>query len=102
MERMSIMTQKAVFKEISKIVKKHLPKGDYSVFVFGSRATNTSREYSDIDVGIEGDEKLPLSTIGFMKEDLEKSSIPYTVDVVDFSRVSAHFKDFATKNTIKL
>lgn len=88
-------------KLIKLVLQKHLSQ-DYSAFIFGSRAQGTNREYSDIDLGILGKDKLPTSTIAQIKNDLEDTSIPYRVDLIDFSTVTDKFKNSAMRKVINL
>jgi predicted nucleotidyltransferase len=55
-------------------------------------------ERSDIDIGIEASEPIPLATLAMIKNDLEECNIIYKLDLVDFKRVSEEFKNFALKN----
>ncbi len=61
-----------------------------TVYLFGSRATGRARVASDVDLAVlaECDVSVPLS---LLRERLEQSSIPYTVDVVDLSLTAAMF-----------
>jgi type I restriction enzyme S subunit len=61
--------------------------------IFGSRARNTFKVTSDIDVAIWTDlnsESLSLSSnvISSLKADFEDSLIPYTVDLIDYQQLS--------------
>ncbi len=78
------------FKIIKTVIDRHIPK-EYKVFVFGSRAKNTNRKYSDIDLGIKGRKKLDTKKLGMVMADLEASNLPYKVDVVDFKRIGNSF-----------
>ena len=95
------MENHSVNKAVKETVSKYLPKG-YQVFIFGSRAEGRARRWSDIDVGILGEKRVPLSVLGLMNEELENSSIPLKVDVVDFSRVSKDFREEALKEVVYL
>lgn len=97
-----LVTKEESVQAIKKIIYKHLPKDKYNTFIFGSRAGSSARAWSDFDIGIKGEEKVPLSTIGLIKEDLENSRIPYKVDIVDFCRVPQKFRTVAQKKTIEL
>lgn len=96
------MSDKQTLKEIQNILTKHLENKDYKFFVFGSRATGQPSKWSDFDIGIQGETKVPLAKLSAIKGDLEESSIPYKVDVVDFSRLPEKFKKVALTTTIKL
>lgn len=61
--------------------------------IFGSRARNTFKVTSDIDIAIWTDlnlESLSISSnvISSLKADFEDSLIPYTVDLVDYQQLS--------------
>ncbi|NUM88384.1 MAG: nucleotidyltransferase domain-containing protein [Bdellovibrionales bacterium] len=53
-----------------------------SVSVFGSRATGKHRQYSDLDLWIESDPELTSRELQDLRERLEESDLPITVDVV--------------------
>lgn len=89
-------------KFIRDTIYKYLPEGEYEAFVYGSRAGGTAQRWSDIDIGIRGDEEVPLRKLILIKHEIEDSKIPYKVDVVDFAHVSDKFKDLALKETVKL
>ena len=78
-------------KIVQDILCTHLPS-DVKVWVFGSRATWTTKDSSDLDLAVEGDMPLDFKTINILKDAFEDSSLPYTVDVVDMNRVSGSFR----------
>lgn len=90
------------FKFIRDTIYKYLPKEEYEVFVYGSRADGTAQKWSDIDVGIRGKKEAPSPLLENIREELEGSSMPYKVDVVDFAKVSDKFRRFALKEVVKL
>ena len=53
------------------------------VHIFGSRAKDTSKPGSDIDLAIMNKE-INSNTLLKLKNDFEESSLPYKVDLVDF------------------
>jgi predicted nucleotidyltransferase len=61
--------------------------------VFGSRATNRAKPYSDLDVLIQGDAPIPLPALARLEALLEESDLPYHVDIVDAQRASPGFLD---------
>lgn len=87
---------------IRSTIHKHLPKEEYKVFVYGSRAAGNAQKWSDIDVGIRGEREVPVRKLALIAEELENSKVPYKVDVVDFTKTSNNFKELALKETIKL
>ncbi len=85
-------------KEILEIVGEHLDLNEYEVFFFGSRVSGKGDERSDIDVGIEGKEPVPFSTISAVQEKLEELPVLYKIDVVDFTGADENFKSVAKKD----
>ena len=51
------------------------------ILLFGSRAINTYRSNSDIDLALVGDE-LTMTDIAKMQDELENTSIPYKIDLI--------------------
>jgi len=83
---------------LKKILKEKLPLGS-CFFLFGSRARGTAGEMADIDIGIVPAEELQ-DELEIIQEEIEQSFVPYSVDLVDFSKISESFKQQALKNTI--
>ncbi|NUQ82280.1 MAG: nucleotidyltransferase domain-containing protein [Bacteroidetes bacterium] len=73
------------------------PADRYTVFLFGSRVTGHANQFSDYDIGVIGPERIPITILGDLKEQLDESIIPCFFDVVDFSRVSERFYRTATE-----
>ena len=93
------MTGKEAERKISEIIGKYLDPGDYSVFVFGSRAEGKAKKFSDFDIGVQGGKPLPALTKALIEEELEESDIPLTVDLVDFSLTTEDFRKIALSKT---
>ncbi len=94
------MTPSQAEKIIRQIVFKYVDRSAFKVFLFGSRASGTSKKLSDFDVGVLGSEPLSVTTAADMADELEESSIPYIVEVVDFYSVSDTFKKLALKDAV--
>lgn len=86
-------------KEVLETAGRHLNLRSYRVFFFGSRVTGHGDERSDVDIGIEGPQKIPIRVIGEMREELEQISTLYTLQLVDFKSVSREFKAVASQGT---
>ncbi len=84
------------------IVLSHIPKNEYKVFVFGSRAVGNHHSKSDIDVGILGSKKLPVQIKLDIEESLEYSNIPFKVEIIDFFEVNETFKKQAFEKILML
>lgn len=89
-------------KEIKEIISRYLDLDEYKVFFFGSRVRGDNFERADIDIGIEGPEKISALITLKIKDDLEKLRILYKFDLIDFRNVSQKFKKQALKNIEKI
>lgn len=88
-------------KIVQQILKKHLPSSA-TVRVFGSRVTGTNKKFSDLDLAINADPPLSLSTMADLLHDFEESNLPYKVDIVDWSTIDESFKEIIRQNSIVL
>ncbi len=75
---------------LSSILNEFLPSST-KVWVFGSRAQRKTRRDSDLDLALEGPQKLPRKKISFLKDALSEAPLPYRVDVLDMNDVSEEF-----------
>lgn len=91
----SIFSSGSYLQRILAIVQEGLKGKHVSVYLFGSRAEGRQHRASDYDLAVDApeDEDLALHRI---RDALEESTIPYTVDVVDL-----RLADVALKNHIK-
>jgi type I restriction enzyme S subunit len=62
-----------------------------TVWVFGSRAKNTARPTSDLDLAIDAGRPLTREESGALQDAFEESDLPYSVDVVDLHAVTPSF-----------
>lgn len=76
---------------VCEILHKHVP--NRKILVFGSRATWTAKEYSDLDLAILGDEPLPINVSSALTEGFSESDLPFKVDIVDWARADESFRD---------
>lgn len=81
------------------IILKHVPK--CTIYLFGSRATGKAGLGSDIDLAIDAGRPLQRNHIGNIYEEIEESTIPYFVDVVDMHAISDEMKKDIEKEGIK-
>ncbi len=83
------------------ILRAHLPAGT-SAFVFGSRANGTSRQYSDLDLALEGQTPLAWDVMGPITEALSESDLPFKVDVIDLRATEARFRALIQADLVAL
>jgi len=87
-----------ILDQISAVVKKEV-NVPYQLFLFGSRATVTNDDKSDIDIGIIPDMSLSARQLQAIREKIEEIPTLLKIDFIDFSTVSDNFKTIALKNT---
>jgi predicted nucleotidyltransferase len=68
--------------------------GDRKIAIihFGSRARGQESPTSDYDIALDEGKPIDYRLMRKIKEHLEKSTIPYKVDLVDFSVIGDDFK----------
>jgi predicted nucleotidyltransferase len=91
------MQQKEALEAIKRIVIKHLRDTGARVYLFGSWVRGEQQHSSDIDVGVWYEYPLPSGTLSYLREALEESTIPYTVDLVDLTRTNSDFRESVFK-----
>lgn len=77
-------------KIVKQILSKHFSLADNPTYIFGSRANNTHRPNSDLDILID-DKNIAPETVTKVNEDFEESSLTYKVDIVLKSRIDKRF-----------
>lgn len=96
--RLEHVDQEQFKQAIKAIVSRHLDLSKYKLFIFGSRVRGEGNERSDIDIGIEGPEPLPIKAKFDIIDEIEALPYLYKMDVVDFAKVSDEFKQDALKS----
>ncbi|MEA2013527.1 MAG: nucleotidyltransferase domain-containing protein [Verrucomicrobiota bacterium] len=84
---------------IKTIFDKNIVFPESTAFIFGSRATGSNTDTSDIDIALKGD-RLTFGKISLIKEDLENSSIPYKIDLVNYSEATEKIKNAIDKEGV--
>ena len=83
---------------VKAILAEHVP--DCEVRVFGSRATWTAKDYSDLDVAIVGEVPMDWRALGRLKEAFEESKLPMRVDVLDWYAISESFREVIERDYV--
>ena len=73
--------------DIIQTLQRHLQKKHARAFLFVSFVRGA--HFHDLDVGIMG---VDDNTLAELRDDFEESTLPYHVDIVDFSKVAPAFK----------
>ena len=75
---------------VRRILAEHVPECE--VRAFGSRASWTAKDYSDLDLAVVGAGPLDWRTLGRLKDAFEESNLPMRVDVLDWHSISDSFR----------
>ena len=75
---------------------------DRTVLAFGSGATRTAKEYSDLDLAVLGDEPLSLDTSSALTEGFLESDLPFKVDLVDWAKIDEAFRQVIRRDGVAL
>lgn len=79
-------------------LRQHVP--DREVLAFGSRATWTAKDYSDLDLAIMGEEPLPPPTASALSEAIGDSDLPFRVDIVEWARIDNGFRSIIRQDGV--
>ena len=86
---------------VQSILNAHLPT-DVKVWVFGSRATWTTKRSSDLDLAIDAGRPLTRQEGFVLADAFDESDLAYKVDIVDFQTVAKSFKTIIERDMIEL
>jgi predicted nucleotidyltransferase len=74
-----------------------------TVYLYGSRVQGTAVKYSDVDIALDDNGKPVADAVrSSLSSLLEKSMLPYTVDIIDLNTVSPVFRAKIEKDFAKL
>ncbi|TKJ37961.1 hypothetical protein CEE37_13445 [candidate division LCP-89 bacterium B3_LCP] len=82
---------------VKRILAEHVP--EFDVLAFGSRVTETVKEFSDLDLVIMTEEPLPLRRYTRLLNAFSESNLPIKVDVVDWSTTDESFRVIINRGT---
>ena len=83
---------------VERILAEHVPQCE--VRAFGSRATWTAKDYSDLDLAIVNQESLDRTILSRLNEAFEESNLPMRVDVVDWHAISDSFREVIQRDYV--
>jgi type I restriction enzyme S subunit len=82
------------------ILAEHVPHA--KVWAFGSRVLGTARKFSDLDLAIEAQEELSISTLGDLRYAFEESDLPISVDFLDMRSVRPAFRAIVERQRVPI
>lgn len=77
---------------IQNILENSLPPGS-TVWVFGSRAKNHAKKFSDLDLAIDAKQPLSMQLMAQLAFTFEESLLPYKVDIIDWLTIDEGFRN---------
>lgn len=92
-----ILIKQNFLDELKSIIKKTYPKS--IVWAYGSRVDGTAHEGSDLDLVVKkfGQDDAYLFEL---KDELEKSNIPFLIDIFEFDKLPENFQKEIEKNYV--
>ncbi len=97
---MIIVKREDILKQVKEIVLKSVERAPARVYLFGSWARGDERATSDIDIAVEPIGVISPFLLQNLREELEESHIPYSVDVVDTREADSKLIDNITREGI--
>ena len=99
MSSLTPIYQKSI-RDLKSLIIEFFKEENVIVILFGSRARGDYSRVSDIDIGILPKNRLDRKKLVLLKEKIDNLNFPYTVDVVDLSKVSEAFREKALREGI--
>lgn len=99
--RPGIDIERWAVEEARRLVLEAIADREIDAYLVGSRARGDARPWSDIDVALDGKgEPIPKRLLAELRERLEESLIPFTVDVVDLAEANAGLREAALEGGV--
>lgn len=76
---------------LEEMIRAEMP--DVEVWAFGSRINGTAKPWSDLDLVLVRDEKLPFDRYLQLRNLFEESDLSFRVDLMDFHRLNPSFQE---------
>jgi predicted nucleotidyltransferase len=90
----------SVVRDVAAIVKRTTKDPAYRVVLFGSWASGTPRTRSDIDIGVQGPQRIDPVTLQAIRAACDALPTLYTIDLVDLAVLSPTIREAALSNAI--
>jgi predicted nucleotidyltransferase len=88
-----VIAREDVLQRTKTLVLRALADHPVTVYLIGSFARDDARPSSDIDIAVDPRSALPPGTIARLREELEESTIPQSVEVVDLRDTDPEFRE---------
>jgi predicted nucleotidyltransferase len=94
-------TRERAIEQLREMVLTALGAHDAAAWLFGSCARDETRQHSDIDIAILPRDELPDAFLAMLTADIEESTIPYDVDLVDLRHADEGLIDEIRREGVK-
>jgi uncharacterized protein len=94
-------TREWAIGELRRMVLEALGAHQAAVWLFGSCARGEVFQHSDIDIAILPRDELPIGFFTELEADIEDSTIPYNVDLVDLRHADPALVDEVRREGVK-
>ena len=88
----------ASWQEVQRILQEQIPA--FEVWAFGSRATRSAKQYSDLDLAIIAQEPMSLTVRAALADEFSESDLPFKVDIVDWANTSEAFRKVIERDKV--
>ena len=99
MSSLTPIYQKSIW-DLKSLVIELFKEENVILILFGSRTRGDYSRVSDTDIWILPDKNLDRKKLILLKEKIDNLNFPYTVDVVDLSKVSEAFRERVLRDGI--
>ncbi len=86
--------------QVNHILRQCIP--GIKVQAFGSRANNTAKAHSDLDLAVMSEKSLSLQQCAMLTEAFEESDLPFRVDIIDWSTIKQDFRELIQSSLINV
>ena len=92
------------FKLLHELVIQPIRKHGGRIFIFGSRVSGSHHPHSDVDLlfKMSSETKLQMGFLSQIREAIEESRFPFTVDLVDEEDLAESYRESVFKTRIEL
>ena len=93
---------KGITQKEDLIIKNILKAYTGKFYAYGSRVKGTAQKYSDVDIAIKCQEKIPFDKFLTLKAFFEDSTFPYQVDLIDLDSISEKFSNLIKDDLVEI
>ena len=93
---------KGVSEKEEIIIKSILKNFPYEFYYYGSRVSGNFTKGSDLDILLKNDKEIPYSEIEKIKTEFNESTIPYIVNISEYTKMDERFFKHIESTLVKV